>query len=179
MVALLALGVALSVPATSPPTAEAKRCKHADGKPTRLSKSEARGAVRCLINNVRDNNGRSRLSNDSRIARAAYKHTNYMEDHHCFAHQCGGEPSLGSRLRRVDYIKAKHDRYGYSENIGAGTSIATPRRIVQMWMGSSAHRAAILDRRWDEFGVGFVKGTIQNRSGNGGIYTVDFGYTHG
>jgi uncharacterized protein YkwD len=103
-----------------------------------------------------------------------------MEERHCFAHQCPGEPSLGSRLRRVDYIQAKHDRYGYSEILGAGTQrLGSPRRIVQAWMGSSTHRSAILSGSWDELGVGFVKGTIESRSGNGGIYTVDFGYTRG
>ena len=165
--------------AASPAPAEAG-CAKADKKPTRITKAEGRAAVRCLINKVRRNHGRRRLDNDRRVARAAYRHTKYMEEHHCFSHQCPGEPSLGSRLRRADYIKSKHNRFGYGENIGAGTKrLGTPRRIVRAWMGSSSHRAMILSGSWDEFGVGFAKGTIQSRSGSGGIYTVDFGFTRG
>ena len=176
-----ALGAVASIALLAGPagTAHASDCDNVNKEAQQLSLKGARKAIRCLINNVRDNQGRSRLSNDKRIARAAYKHTNYMEDHHCFSHQCSGEPSLGSRLRRSDYIQARHSRYGYAENLGAGSAnLATPRGIVRMWMGSSGHRSAILSRSWDEFGVGFVKGTIQSRSGAGGIYTVDFGFTH-
>jgi uncharacterized protein YkwD len=103
-----------------------------------------------------------------------------MEEHHCLSHQCSGEPSLGSRLRRTGYIRSSHRSFGYAENIGQGVKRwATPRRIVRAWMGSSSHRAAILSGSWDEFGVGFVKGTLQSPSGSGGIYTVDFGFTRG
>jgi uncharacterized protein YkwD len=42
-------------------------------------------------------------------------------------------------------------------------------------MHSPGHRANILDRRFDELGVGFSAGTPRGGGGSGGIYTVDFG----
>lgn len=50
----------------------------------------------------------------------------------------------------------------YSEIIGINT---TPQQIVDWWMGSPAHRAALLDKRATDIGIGQVKTTKSGWSG--------------
>lgn len=50
----------------------------------------------------------------------------------------------------------------YSEIIGINT---TPQQIIDWWMGSPAHRAALLDKRATDIGIGQVKTTKSGWSG--------------
>ena len=51
----------------------------------------------------------------------------------------------------------------YCHGSAAGENIAranvTPGRMVEMWMGSSAHRANILSTRYTHIGIGAVRGS--------------------
>lgn len=54
----------------------------------------------------------------------------------------------------------------YSEVIAIN---GTPQQVVDWWMGSPSHRAAILDKRATDLGLGYVKST---QAGWGGMTTV-------
>ena len=106
-------------------------------------------AVRCLLNRKRENHGLHRLGKSGRLKEAAQRHTNYMEDHRCFAHECSGEPSVLSRLKRVNYIVGGLRAWLYGENIAYGGShLGTPKAIVRAWMHSPEHRHNILNPRF-------------------------------
>lgn len=147
-----------------------------DKPPKKLTKPQARRAVKCLINKKRAKHGLRSLKRHKALQRAAQRHSNRMEDSGCFSHQCSGEGSLDARLRSTGYISGARS-WRYSENIAWGKGRrATPRAIVRAWMRSSGHRANILGSSFRHIGVGFAKGTPYRKGdNNGGLYTVDFG----
>ncbi len=99
-----------------------------------------------------------------------------MRRHNCFDHECPGEASIDSRLRRAGYLKSGLRRWLYGENIAYGTqAYASPRAMVKAWMNSPEHRANILNPEFRDIGVGVVWGTFSNPHAAGGIYTTDFG----
>src|SRR4051794_37720864 len=59
--------------------------------PGKISKHDSRRAILCLVNKKRAQHGRAALSMNPRLETAAQRHSEYMENHHCFSHQCTGE----------------------------------------------------------------------------------------
>jgi len=81
---------------------------------------------------------------------AAETHTSNMTTRDFFMHcdpDTGSSP--GSRA-----VAAGYGSSYVSENIAAGYS--TPSAVIAGWMGSSGHRANILNTTWREIGVGYV-----------------------
>jgi uncharacterized protein YkwD len=179
----LALAAVLGALLWSAPPASAtgKPCRlYADTKPKKISKQHARSAVLCLINRHREVNGLGRLKRDKRLQSAAQGHSGRMAGGNCLGHQCYGEASLDARLRSVGYIIAGLTRWLFGENVGFGAKArGTPRAIVDAWMASASHRANILNGGFRDAGIGFADGTLSNDHGNGGVYTVDFGFRSG
>jgi uncharacterized protein YkwD len=144
--------------------------------PRHLTTRQAGKAVRCLLNRKRERHGLGRLGRNSRLKRAAQRHTHYMEKHRCFAHECSGEPSVLSRLKRVRYIHGGLRRWSYGENIAyGGGHLGTPKAMVRAWMRSPGHRHNILNPDFRQIGIGFVRGTPKNPGSSGGTFTTDFG----
>jgi uncharacterized protein YkwD len=144
--------------------------------PRELSKSQARMAVRCLLNRKRDSHGLRPLGKSGRLKKAAQRHTSYMQNHSCFAHQCPGEPSVLSRLKRVNYIVGGLRSWAYGENIAYGGShLGKPKTIVRGWMRSPGHRHNILNPDFRDVGIGFSRGTPSNPGASGATVTTDFG----
>ena len=144
--------------------------------PRKLSKRQARMAVRCLLNRKRENHGLRPLGKSERLKKAAQRHTSYKQDHNCFAHECPCEPSVLSRLKRVDYITGGLRSWAYGENIAYGGSyLGKPKAIVRAWMHSPGHRHNILNSDFREIGIGFSRGTPPNPGASGATVTTDFG----
>jgi len=167
--------VALAGPLTA--TARGSACNHF-GKTAaqKLSHAQAERSIGCLVNRARHRHGLEHLESNGRLRRAAQKHTSYMKRHHCFSHNCRGEPSFVARLQRVHYIVNGLTRWRVGENIawGAGSS-GTPQAIVRGWMHSPPHRANILSPAFRHVGVGFAQGCPGDKRSDGGTYTTDFG----
>jgi uncharacterized protein YkwD len=156
-------------------------CNKWGDKPSdELTTGHARKAVLCLLNRERHARGIPDLRRDRKLQRAAQKHNDYMQRKRCFSHECPGEPSLTGRLQRVGWLTGGLSGWAYGENIAwAPGNGGTPEGIVRMWMNSSGHRANILNRRYDEVGVGYTEGTITNKNAIGAIMTTDFGWKTG
>lgn len=182
---LVALAAAATLAFTAGPAAErasaASPCaKYGDVPGKRLTKSQARAAVRCLINKQRKNRGLAKLDRQRRLQKAAQRHTEAMMQKSCFAHQCPGEASLQARLSIVDYLVGGLLRWTFGENIAYGGSyLSTPKAIMKAWMNSPGHRANILSPSFRDLGVGFLRGTPGHPDANGGLYTTDFGMRAG
>lgn len=145
-----------------------------------ITVGHARKAVFCLLNRERASRGIGKLDRDKKLQRASQNHNDYMQNHSCFSHQCSGEGSLTSRLQKVGWLTGGLSSWGYGENIAWGSGhLGTPRSIVNQWMNSSGHRANILNRSYDEVGVGYGKGTVSAKNANGSVMTTDFGYKNG
>jgi uncharacterized protein YkwD len=157
--------------------ANASPCKRfGNDMPRSLSHRHARMAVRCLLNRKRENHGLRRLGKSPRLKDAAQRHTNYMDNHSCFAHECSGEPSVLSRLKKVNYIVGGLRRWLYGENIAyGGSDFGTPKAIVRAWMHSPEHRHNILNPDFREIGIGFVRGIPPDSGSSGATFTTDLG----
>src|SRR5687767_1503404 len=100
-----------------------------------------------LVNEARVANDLDPLAWDEGCAQAAYAHAYDMAARNYFDHDDPQGHGLGFRLDRegVDYDFA-------GENIAQGQ--ATPEDVMDSWMGSSGHRANILEPAFTRIGVG-------------------------
>lgn len=174
IVSLLIVAALLAVIAAVSPAGAEAFCKSQNVQPDEIGRKEARQAVNCLVNEERNHRGKGDYSSDSRLVNAAVKHSGVMARKNCFSHRCRGERDLLGRLQGVGYIVGGLLRWAYGENIAYGTDgQGTPKEMVDAWMDSPPHRAAILSSTFKEMGAGF-----QNR-GDKGFYTADFGLRRG
>lgn len=114
--------------------------------------------VERLINVERTARNLTALRHDDRLARAADWHNRWMDANACFAHNCPGEPDVWQRIRNQGYPLVSG-----GENIGNGYQ--NPPNMVEGWMGSSGHRAAILNTYWPDIGCAFLDGAGGNYMG--------------
>lgn len=171
---LLAGGVALGGPLSA--TAGASACRHFGAtQAQKLSHTQAWRSIGCLVNRARHRHGLRRVRTSGRLKRAAEKHTDYMKRHHCFSHECRGEPSFVSRLKRVNYVVGGLSYWKIGENIAwGGGRQGTPKAIVRSWLRSPGHRGNILDPQFRQLGVGFAADCKRDKRG-GVMFTTDFG----
>jgi uncharacterized protein YkwD len=167
----------LAGPLSGAASASPSPCKRfGKDNPRHLSQRQARAAVRCLLNRKRENHGLRRLGRSGRLRKAAQKHTNHMQNHRCFAHECPGEPSVLSRLKKVNYIHNGLRRWSYGENIAYGGSyLGSPKAIVRAWMHSPGHRHNILNPDFRQIGIGYARGIPSKPGSSGATFTTDFG----
>jgi uncharacterized protein YkwD len=172
--------VAAAGPAAESASAKGPCNKWGNKESNEITVGHARKAVLCLLNRERASRGIKKFDRDKKLQRASQRHTSYMQNRKCFSHQCPGEGSLTTRLRNAGWLTGGLSAWGYGENIAwASGNSGTPRSIVNGWMNSSGHRANILNRSFDEVGVGYAKGTIGSKKANGAVMTTDFGYKRG
>jgi uncharacterized protein YkwD len=144
--------------------------------PAKLTHPQARKTILCLLNKERTERGLKALDRDRDLQKAAQKHSKYMRRHGCFDHECPGEKTLVDRLGHVGYLLNDLLQWAYGENIAWGEeSLGTPKAMVKAWMHSEGHRANILNGSFRDIGIGFVKGSPNDKHSKGGIYTTDFG----
>jgi uncharacterized protein YkwD len=150
-------------------------CPDANDIPTRATVDEAQDAVLCLVNRERQRRGKRPLRDAAALRSAAAGHSRDMVARHYFDHDTPGGRDVLDRVIAAHWA-SRHSVRRLGENIawGSGT-YATPRRIVALWMGSSGHRANILDGRFREAGAGVAAGTPQRTRRRGATYTMDFG----
>ena len=118
-----------------------------------------------LINQERANNGLAKLSLSNAISHAARDHSLDMACHNFASHDGSDGSTVFTRLVRAGF------NWSYAaENVAGGISSAAG--VVSGWMGSSGHRANILDPHMMYIGVGYAyaSGTTY-----GHYWTADFG----
>jgi uncharacterized protein YkwD len=132
-------------------------------------------AVLGLINKTRANHGLHAVRIQTHLDQAALGHSRQMLSRDYFSHNSAGGASFAERLRAAGYGRAGYRSWAVGEVIAWGKGTAgTAQAIFKAWMGSSGHRAVILDRRWRDVGVGCAEGGFRGLSGTL-MYTVDFG----
>jgi uncharacterized protein YkwD len=157
-------------------TAKAAKCKWAYRGPRSVSREHARHAVVCQINKKRRNHGLNGVDSKYALRKAGRRHSNYMQRHSCFAHQCPGEKDLVGRIHATSYLPC-NCTWRVGETLAWGTKRrGTPSAIVRAWMHSAAHRHVLLDGQLKQVGIGLVWGSPSNRSARAATYTADFGY---
>lgn len=175
--------VLVTMLAVEAPVAEAaSKCRNKTAAPESISTATAERSVFCLLNKERAKHGLPKLDRQGELDRASLDHSQLMVDRGCFAHDCPGEPSLFQRLVGAGYLSGLGNllRWGYGENIAWGSGdLGSPKSIVKAWMNSAGHRANILNREFEQIGVGLVWGSPTNTSFPAATYTTDFGFRNG
>jgi uncharacterized protein YkwD len=122
-----------------------------------------RAQVVTLTNAERAKVGCPALTVDVRLASAAQEHSQDMAAHNYFDHN-----SLDGRTAFERITDAGYPYTAAAENIAAGQQSAAA--VMAGWMGSTGHRANILNCSLTQIGIGYVTG------GSYGFYwTQDFG----
>lgn len=117
------------------------------------------------INIIRIENGLSALEKSNELTQAARRHSKDMADTNLKGH-IGSDGST-----HVDRIKDScyQDPYLMDEIAGWGFA-GNPHSMINWWMNSPGHRAAILEEEFIDFGAGY----IYNQDNNNHRFTVNF-----
>lgn len=116
-----------------------------------------------LHNQKRKGRGLPRLCVHPALQRAARDHSQDMIRRDSFGHG-----NVGKRLRRHGY---NWSRCG--ENIAPDPGSPSPGATFDTWMKSSSHRSNILDRKFEEVGIGLATGSHNGERKT--MWTADFG----
>jgi uncharacterized protein YkwD len=171
--ALAALG--LMVPLAAPSTAAADGCDNRNAHPRDVSNAKIREATLCLLNRRRAAEGKRKLRNNQRLAKAARAHAADMVRRDYFAHTAPGGVSFVDRIMKQDYVSPGQG-WTLGENLAWGSyELATPKEIVRSWMQSPGHRANILNGRFREIGIGVVDGAPVPGTSHAATYATSFG----
>ncbi|MBU2868878.1 CAP domain-containing protein [Pacificibacter marinus] len=119
----------------------------------------AEGEVLAAVNAERASYGLQPLVYNGLLTRAARAHVEDMVRTGIFSHTGSNGGTAADRARHVGYQYCI-----VGENISMGH--ASIQAAVQGWMASKGHRDNILNRRFNEIGIGI---------GEGGRYVTDFG----
>jgi uncharacterized protein YkwD len=152
--------------------ADAPGCPRSGEIPTPSNVESTRAAILCLLNAERAKHGLGPLRRNELLELASQRHSQDMVDQDFFSHDTPGGTDPEIRIRSTGYAAPL-----WGENLLWGTEAdGTPVKAVEGWMNSPGHRAAILEPRFTEVGVGIVhdapKGGIPGRVA---VYTTDFG----
>lgn len=156
--ALAAGGVSAVEPGRAEATDAVKSCT---GDNVRLSAAERQ--MLKLHNQERASRNLPRLCVHPKLQRAANAHSRDMIQRGRFSHG-----NVGRRLRNFGYRWS-----AYAENIARESGGPSPETTFKGWMRSSSHRSHILDRRFDEIGVGAATGDVNGSRTT--AWTIDFG----
>lgn len=111
----------------------------------------AEGEVLSAINAERANYGLQPLEYNGLLTRAARGHVDDMVSNNIFSHIGSGGGTAADRARQVGYQYCI-----VGENISMGH--ASIQAAVLGWMASKGHRDNILNRKFDEIGIGIGEG---------------------
>ena len=114
----------------------------------------------CLHNAERRARGLSQVRWNPALAEAALRHARDMVARHYFAHEAPGGASHMDRLAATGYAPSV-GCWSAAENMGLSRGPSTPRQLWLAWMRSPAHRANIVDPRWQDFALGVVGSSPQ------------------
>jgi uncharacterized protein YkwD len=145
----------------APAAASAEDCPYADAHAGEAPTLVLATATVCLINEQRATYGLAPLTSRTLLATTASKYAGQMVADGRFGHVDESGGNVLDRLMQAD--PALRDRWEVvGENLGWGTyDLATPRAMVNGWMGSPSHRDNLLYPGYRELGIGIADGAPQ------------------
>jgi len=150
------------------------QCANEDLTPTAANLAAFRAAVVCLHNQIRARNGLPVLKPNTKLRRAAERHSADMVGAGYFEHTSPSGSTMVERILASGYVRANQG-WLLGENLEWGTgTMATPRGAMDAWMNSAGHKANVLKRGYRDVGIGVSLG-IPGGGGRGTTITVDFG----
>ena len=126
---------------------------------TVTTRAELVSEVVRLTNMERQKAGLAPLVSNSRLQQAAQAHVQDMDNNNRYLGHTGSNGSSPQdRIKAISYKMAWFNAGGYLRGIrleNAASGQLSAAEVVQGWMNSSGHRAAIMDPATQEIGVGF------------------------
>ncbi len=156
----------------------ATSCQNTELTPEADNIALVRGAVLCLINRKRAENGDVPLKTNPQLEQAAEGHCEELIADDYFAHVSPSGETPVDRIRGTGYIPGPSDGYVIGENLAWGTyQLATPQAIVSAWIASPGHLANILEAQYTETGIGITASVPSSLAGGapGATYAQEFG----
>lgn len=115
-------------------------------------------AVVCELNAARAQAGRDALRERPSLKAAAIAHAEDMVARHYFAHESPEGDNAAARARRAGYLRGS-ERWRIGEIlIWSRGAPLTAKAAVDAWLASPAHRRVMLQRRYEDVGVGVAAG---------------------
>lgn len=152
-------------------------------KPRRATASLSRYEQDLLyvVNAMRANAGRARLTVSPGLTAAAEHHTAKMVRRGFFDHEAPGEAPFWHRIERF-YPSTAHAYWAVGENLAYGSPSLEPAEALHEWMASASHRRSLLSREWREVGLAAVH--VESAPGEFGgepatVITLDLGVRRG
>lgn len=113
-------------------------------------------ATRCLVNIQRKRRGLKPMAANSFLFKSSDWQADDMLTHEYFDHNRQGGPDFGDRILRFGYADGALG-YALGENLAwASSNIATPKKMVRLWMHSPGHRKNILTKGFRDQAVAAV-----------------------
>jgi uncharacterized protein YkwD len=153
-------------------------CQNTELTPTAGNLDLVRGAVLCLINRERAQNGEVPLTLNPQLQQAAEGHAAELVSADYFEHVSPSGLTPVDRIRNTGYIPNQSVGYVIGENLAWGTlNLATPQSIVGAWIASPGHLANILESQYTDTGIGVTAAVPPSLSGGqaGATYAQEFG----
>ncbi len=118
-----------------------------------------------LTNAERTKRGLRRLNSNSKLHRAAKKHSKYMMRHRYLGHSGpnGNKPSDRAQSEGYAWYGVGENAFHYPHN-HKRSDRRTARLLVKGWMKSPGHRKNILRREYSDIGVAVVRHLPRGRT---------------
>ena len=158
---LAAVGVSAVEPGRAEAASTVKSCTGGDARLSAVEKQ-----ILELHDKERASHNLPRLCIHPKLQKAANAHSRDMIRRGRFTHG-----NVGRRLKKFGYRWRV-----YAENISRDDGRLSPETTFKGWMRSSSHRSNILDRRFDEVGVGAATGDVNGSRTT--AWTVDLATRH-
>ena len=157
----LLIALLISIPAARAQTA----CADAKLEPAAGNGDQIGGAILCLLNEERASRGLRPLDDESRLLKAARRHSADMVKRRYFDHDSPDGGTMIDRAKAAKYVP-RDKSWKVAENLAWGSgSYGSARHVVASWMKSAPHRRNILDDELRHVGVGIAEGTPGGRRG--------------
>lgn len=167
------LAASLTLTALAAPAAASAACPNEDLMPAAENLPQVREALLCLHNEERAGRGLPTLKANAKLRRAASGHSDDMVANGYFSHE-RGDRTFVDRILATGYAR-RNDGWSLGENLAWGTGeLATPKQLMQAWMGSAGHRRTIVNRSYREVGFGVRLGVPKDPA-TGVTVTANFG----
>lgn len=161
-----------------------KPCKDRSFVPKKASHMpRLQKSIRCLVNRERAKRDIHNLKQNRLLQRSADWQAQDMFEHHYFAHERPLGPLFADRVTDFGYGDTSTN-FEVGENIGwSSTAIATPEKMVKLWMESPPHREILLAKEYRDQAVSamFVAQALPGDfAASGGpfvIFVNQFGWT--
>jgi len=109
-----------------------------------------------LINIERENVGLNPLAIEPQLMMAARFHSQEMADLVFFGHRSPHHDRGRDRAVMFGHENIQEHVWGVRENVAGSTR--SPQRVIEVWMNSPGHRAAIMGEHFLTIGIGAVQG---------------------